>query len=73
MKKDFKNPSQYISAVKDPNMKTEFDSLPKIKTNEMEDIVEDENIKKKKKQRVWNKTKKNYVWQKDQEDKISKQ
>lgn len=38
----------------------------------MEDIVEDENIKKKKKQRVWDKTKKNYVWQKDQEDKMSK-
>lgn len=41
MKKDFKNPSQYISAVKDPNVKSEFDSLPKIKTNEMEDVVDD--------------------------------
>lgn len=40
--------------------------MPKIKTNEMEDILEDENIKKKKKQRVWDKTKKNFVWQKDQ-------
>ena len=35
MKKDFKNHSQYISAVKDPNTKSEFDSLPKIRTNEM--------------------------------------
>lgn len=33
MKKDFKNPSQFISAVKDPNSKTEFDSLPKIRNN----------------------------------------
>jgi hypothetical protein len=41
MKKDFKNPSQYISMAKDPNVKSEFDSLPKIRTNEMEDIVED--------------------------------
>ena len=30
------------------------------------------NTKKKKKQRVWDKTKKNFVWQKDQEDKMSK-
>ncbi len=66
MKKDFKNPSQYISMVKDPNTKTEFDSLPKIRTNEMEDIVEDENMKKNRKQRIWDKTKKNYIWQKDQ-------
>jgi hypothetical protein len=38
----------------------------------MEDIMEDENIKKKRKQRVWDKTKKNFIWQKDSEDKMSK-
>ena len=38
----------------------------------MEDTMEDENIKKKKKKRVWDKTKKNFIWQKDAEDKMSK-
>jgi hypothetical protein len=33
MKKDFKNPLQYITTTKDPNVKTEFDDLHKIKTN----------------------------------------
>lgn len=41
MKKDFRNPSQFISAVKDPNVKSQFDSLPKIKSNDMEDMMED--------------------------------
>lgn len=38
----------------------------------MEDVMQDENIVKKRKQRVWDKTKKNFVWQKDAEDKLSK-
>lgn len=39
MKKDFRNPEQYISMDKDPNKKTEFDNLPKIRVNEMEDAL----------------------------------
>ena len=41
MKKDFKNPSQYISATKDFSAKTEFDNLPKIKNSELEETYGD--------------------------------
>lgn len=65
-KKDFRNPAQYISAVKDPSQRTEFDDLPRIKTNEIDTLIQDENPQKAKKQkRVWDKTKKNFVWQRD--------
>lgn len=68
-KKDFKNPSQFISATKDYNIKTEFDNLPKIKNNELEETIGDENPQRRKKERVWDKEKKNFVWKKDKEDK----
>lgn len=73
LKKDFRNLSQYISAEKNPNERTEFDNLPRIKTTEIDDMIQDENpVKKNTKKRVWDKTKKNFVWQKDAEDKMSK-
>ncbi len=63
--KDFKNSLQYISSVKDPNVRTQFDNLPKIKTSEIDEMIRDQNPTKKTKKRVWDKTKKDFVWQKD--------
>ena len=71
MKKDFKNLNQYISATKNPNIKTEFDDLPRIKNHELDHAETDENPVKKK-ERKWDKIKKNFTWTKDKEDKISK-
>ena len=72
LKKDFKNHSQYISPSKHFNLKTEFDDLPRIKANELDQVLGDENPTKKKKERKWDKIKKNFVWTKDAEDKVSK-
>lgn len=37
-------------------------------------MIQDENpVKRNTQKRVWDKTKKNFVWQKDQEDKYSKE
>lgn len=72
LQKDFRNLSQYIGSTKNPNIKTEFDELPKIKNNELDQVVGDENPVKKKKERKWDKVKKNFVWSKDKDDKISK-
>jgi hypothetical protein len=59
--------AQYISATKNPNEKTEFDDLPKIKTTDIDNMIQDENpTKKNNNKRVWDKTKKNFVWQRDQ-------
>lgn len=35
-------------------------------------MIHDENPTKKKNKRVWDKTKRNYVWKKDEQDKLSK-
>jgi len=72
-KKDFRNLSQFITSEKNPNERTEFDDLPRIKTTEVDAMIQDENPQKKNIQkRVWDKTKKNFVWQKDREDRLSK-
>ena len=47
VKKDFKNLNQYISATKNPNIKTEFDDLPRIKNHELDHAETDENPVKK--------------------------
>lgn len=72
LKKDFRNPQQYISQTKNPNVKTEFDELPRIKNHQLDQVFGDENPVKRKKERKWDKIKKNYIWTKDQEDKVSK-
>ena len=41
--RDFKKVGEYISAQKDPNSKTEFDDLPRIKTNDIDTMLQDEN------------------------------
>jgi hypothetical protein len=65
--------NQYISAEKLPGERTEFDDLPRIKTTEVDTLIQDENpVKRNNQKRVWDKTKKNFVWQKDKEDKMSK-
>lgn len=42
-KKDFRNPSQFITSEKNPNERTEFDDLPRIKTTEVDLMIQDEN------------------------------
>jgi hypothetical protein len=65
--------SQYISAEKNTNERTEFDDLPRIKTTEIDSMIRDENpVKRNVHKRVWDKTKKDFLWQKDKEDKMSK-
>lgn len=65
--------SQFISDKKNPGERTEFDDLPRIKSTEVDVMIQDENpVKRNMKKRVWDKTKKNFVWQKDHEDKMSK-
>lgn len=71
---DFRNPSQYISAEKNPNERTEFDDLPRIKTSEVDTMIRDENpVRRGGERRVWDKSKKNFVWQRDREDRPSKE
>jgi hypothetical protein len=73
-KKDFKNTSQFISGEKNPSIRTEFDDLPRIKTNEIDTMIRDENpVKKNAAKRVWDKNKKNFVWKRDEDDKLSKE
>ena len=71
--RDFKNVTQYISAQKNPSVRTEFDDLPRIKNTDIDATIQDENpVKKSSSKRVWDKNKKNFVWQRDEEDKMSK-
>ena len=64
--RDFRNMSQYISAEKNPGQRTEFDDLPRIKTTEINETLEDENpMRRNSTKRVWDKQKKNFVFQKD--------
>jgi hypothetical protein len=71
--RDFRNMSQFISVEKDPNQRTEFDDLPRIKNTDIDAMIQDENpVKRNSAKRVWDKTKKNFVWHKDHEDKMSK-
>ena len=47
--------------------------MPRIKTSEIDTLIRDENpVKRNIQKKVWDKTKKNFVWQKDKEDKPSK-
>lgn len=39
--KDFRNMNQYISYTKNPNERTEFDDLPRIKTTEIDAMIQD--------------------------------
>ena len=65
--------SQFITTEKNPNERTEFDDLPRIKTTDIDAMVQDENpVLRKKDKRVWDKTKRDYIWKKDEEDKPSK-
>lgn len=66
--KSFKDPRFYIETTKNPTQKTEFDNLPRIKNNELDANIGDENPNARKKQRVWDKQKKNFIWKKDKED-----
>lgn len=48
--------------------------MPRIKTSEIDTLIRDENpVKRNIQKKVWDKTKKNFVWQKDKEDKPSKE
>lgn len=73
MKKDFRDPVHFISTTKNPNVRTEFDDLPRIKNSELDANLGDENPQRKRKERVWDKEKKDFVWTKDKEDKESKE
>ena len=72
-KRDYRNPSQYISNVKEQGTKSQFDDLPKIRNTQIDEMIQDENPQKKKNKRGWDKTRKDFVWKKDSEDKLSKQ
>ena len=64
---------QYISAEKNPSVRTEFDDLPRIKNTDIDMMIQDENpVKKNSSKRVWDKSKKNFIWRRDEEDKMSK-
>ncbi len=41
MKRDYRDPVHYISATKNPNIRTQFDDLPRIKNNELDRNVGD--------------------------------
>ena len=56
------------------SVRTEFDDLPRIKNTDIDATIQDENpVKKSSSKRVWDKNKKNFVWQRDEEDKMSKE
>ncbi len=41
MKKSFRDPLHYISETKNPNIRTQFDDLPRIKNNQLDQNVGD--------------------------------